>query len=146
MPLNILSIQLGRFSFPLSRCWEEKIGMFKRIMRFATYYLYVTKCLPDTWYTLNPNQIVQNEVLRLPGTPCDTSVNTRHPTESMLCFAYTLRNDWGMYIPPRKLFSCVSNLPEILPVLANHISDVSQSLVRALKSHIWEIKYCFSIL
>ena len=39
-----------------------------------------------------------------------------------------------------KLFSRVSNLPEILPVLANHISDVSQSLVRALKSHIWDWK------
>ena len=69
-------------------------------------------------------------------TPC-ASVNTRHPTETMLCFAYTFRNITEECIYHRgKHFSRVSNLPEILPVLANHISDVSQPLIRALKSHI----------
>ena len=70
--LSLLNIQLCRISPLPSCCWQEKIGMFKRIMRFLIYYEYVTKCLPDAYYTLNPNQIVLNEVLRLQGTPCDT--------------------------------------------------------------------------
>ena len=69
---SLLNIQLCRISQPLSCCWQEKIGMFKRIMRFLIYYEYVTKCLPDAYYALNPNQTVLNEFLRLQGTPCDT--------------------------------------------------------------------------
>lgn len=40
-------------------------------MRFLTNYAHVTRCLPDTEYQYDPNQIELNKFLRLKRTPYD---------------------------------------------------------------------------
>ena len=47
------------------------------ILRFLSYFVTVTKCIPDACDIQNPKGTAVNEILRLKGTPCDTY--TRNP-------------------------------------------------------------------
>ena len=51
----------------------RKVAQWIEIVRFVSYCVEATKCLPNSYHNKNPDQTVIYEVARLKETHCDAS-------------------------------------------------------------------------